>query len=70
VGRDVKNINDDLALLANVGLLELRKTTRGRKNVVPCGTVDKIQVESTVEIGGQSAPYSRRIKSKVVKPQV
>jgi predicted transcriptional regulator len=47
-GRDAKNINDDLAILANVGLLELRKTTKGRKKVVPCVTVDKIQVEITV----------------------
>jgi predicted transcriptional regulator len=48
VGRDAKNINDDLALLSNVGLLELRKTTKGRKRVVPHVTVDKLQVEITV----------------------
>ncbi len=48
LGRDLKNINDDLAILANIGLIELRKTTKGRKKVVPCVTVDKIQVEITV----------------------
>ena len=48
VGRDSKNINDDLAILTNVGLIELRKTTKGRKKVIPCVTVDKIQVEITV----------------------
>lgn len=48
MGRDAKNINDDLAILANVGLVELRKTTKGRKKVVPCVTVDRIQVEITV----------------------
>jgi len=48
VGRDAKNINDELAILVNVGLLELRKTTKGRKKVVPCVTVDRIQVEITV----------------------
>jgi predicted transcriptional regulator len=48
VGRDVKNINDDLVILANVGLIELRKTAKGRKKVVPYVTVDKIQVEIMV----------------------
>lgn len=48
MGRDAKNINADLAILANIGLIELRKTTKGRKKVVPCVTIDKIQVEITV----------------------
>jgi predicted transcriptional regulator len=48
LGRDAKNINDDLTILANVGLIELRKTTKGKKKVVPCVAVDKIQVEITV----------------------
>lgn len=48
LGRDTKNINDDLAILANVGLIELRKTTKGKNKVIPCVTVDKIQVEITV----------------------
>ena len=48
LGRDTKNIHDDLAILANVGLIELRKTTKGKNKVIPCVTVDKIQVEITV----------------------
>ena len=48
LGRDLKNVNDDLAILTNIGLVELRGTTKGRKNVVPWVTVDKIQVEITV----------------------
>jgi len=48
LGRDLKNVNDDLAILTNIGLVELRGTTTGRKNVVPWVTVDKIQVEITV----------------------
>ena len=48
LGRDTKNINDDLAILANVGLVELRKTTKGKNKVIPCVIVDKIQVEITV----------------------
>ena len=48
LGRDTKNINDDLAILANVGLIKLRKTTKGKSKVIPCVTADKIQVEITV----------------------
>lgn len=48
LGRDLKNINDDLAILAKIGLVELRRTTQGRKKVIPWVTVDKIQVEITV----------------------
>ena len=48
LGRDLKNIKDDIALLANIGLVGLRKVTRGRKKVVPWVTVDKIQVEITI----------------------
>ena len=48
LGRDLKNINDDLTTLVNIGLVELRKTTKGRKKVIPSVTVDKIQVEIAV----------------------
>ena len=48
LGRDLKNINDDLAILANIGLVELRKTTKGRKKAIPSVTVDKIQVEIAI----------------------
>ena len=48
LGRDLKNVNADLTLLANIGLVELRKTTKGRKTVVPWVTVDKVQVEITI----------------------
>ena len=46
--RDLKNVNEDLAIFTNLGLVELRGTPTGRKNVVPLVTVDKIQVEITV----------------------
>jgi predicted transcriptional regulator len=48
LGRDLRNVNDDLALLTNIGLVELQGTTTGRKKVVPRVTIDKIQVEITV----------------------
>lgn len=48
LGRDLKTVNDDLAILATIGLIELRRTTRGRKKVVPWVTVDTIQVEIAV----------------------
>jgi predicted transcriptional regulator len=48
VGRDLRNVNDDLAILTNIGLVELRGTKKGRKQVAPWVTVDKIQVEITV----------------------
>jgi predicted transcriptional regulator len=48
VGRDLKNVNDDLTVLANIGLVELRTTKGGRRNVVPEVTVDKIQLEIAV----------------------
>ena len=46
--RDLKNINEDLAILSNLGLVELRKETTGRKHIVPWVTVDKIQVEISI----------------------
>jgi predicted transcriptional regulator len=48
LGRDLKNISDDLTTLVNLGLVELRKATEGRKKVVPSVTVDKIQVEIVI----------------------
>ncbi|MBI3245403.1 MAG: hypothetical protein HYZ50_02715 [Deltaproteobacteria bacterium] len=48
LGRDAKQIGDDLAILTNLGLVELRTTTRGRKENVLHVTVDKIQVEIAV----------------------
>lgn len=48
LGRDLKNINDDLTTLVNIGLVELRKTTKGRKKVIPSVTIDKIQVEIAI----------------------
>jgi predicted transcriptional regulator len=48
LGRDLKNVNDDLAILTNIGLVELRGTPKGRKNVVPRVTVDKIQLEIAI----------------------
>jgi predicted transcriptional regulator len=48
LGRDRKNTNDDLAILARIGLVELHKATKGRKKIIPSVTVDRIQVEIAI----------------------
>jgi len=43
--RDIKNVNDDLELLKNIGLVSITKAREGRGRVIPRVTYDKIQLE-------------------------
>ncbi|MEE8115242.1 MAG: hypothetical protein V3T23_12925 [Nitrososphaerales archaeon] len=45
VKRDIKNVNDDLELLKNIGLVSITKAREGRGRVIPRVTYDKIQLE-------------------------
>ncbi len=45
VKRDIKNVNDDLELLKNIGLVSITKAREGRRRVIPRVTYDKIQLE-------------------------
>lgn len=45
VKRDIKNINDDLVLLENIGLVSMTKARKGRKQITPRVNYDKIQLE-------------------------
>ena len=46
--RDVKNTFDDIQFLANVGLVELKKTKEGRERNNPIVNYDKILLEIPV----------------------
>ena len=46
--RDVKNTFDDIQFLANVGLIELKKTKEGRERNTPIVNYDKILLEIPV----------------------
>ena len=46
--RDIKNVNQDLALLADVGLVTLEKTETDKKRVVPHVDYNKILLEIPV----------------------
>ena len=45
VKRDIKNINHDLELLKNIGLVSITKARQGRGRVTPRVNYDKIQLE-------------------------
>ena len=45
VKRDIKNINHDLELLKNIGLVSMSKTRKGRERVIPRVNYNKIQLE-------------------------
>ena len=45
VKRDIKNINSDLELLKNMGLVSVSKTRKGRERIIPRVNYDKIQLE-------------------------
>ncbi len=45
VKRDIKNVNDDLQLLKDIGLVSITKTRKGRERVIPRVNYDKIQLE-------------------------
>ena len=43
--RDIKNVNDDIELLKNIGLVSITKAREGRGRVIPRVNYDKIQLE-------------------------
>jgi predicted transcriptional regulator len=45
VKRDLKNINSDLELLRDIGLVSMTKARKGRERVIPRVNYDKIQLE-------------------------
>ena len=45
LGRDNKNVNDDVRYLAEMGLLDLAKISSGRETVTPSVSYDKIYLE-------------------------
>lgn len=47
LGRDIKNVTDDLGHLEKAGLVELRKSV-GSRGVVPIADYDKIEFEIAV----------------------
>jgi len=48
LGRDIKNVNQDLKLLSDSGLVTLEKTETGKKRVVPHVDYAKILLEIPV----------------------
>jgi predicted transcriptional regulator len=46
--RDIKNTFDDIQFLANVGLIELKKTKEGRERSTPIVNYEKILLEISV----------------------
>ena len=45
VKRDLKNINSDLDLLRDIGLVSMSKARKGRERIIPRVNYDKIQLE-------------------------
>lgn len=45
VKRDIKNVNGDLQLLKDIGLVSITKARKGRERVIPRVNYDKIQLE-------------------------
>jgi len=48
LGRDLKNVNQDLRLLEDIGLVTLEKTKTDRKNIIPHVDYAKIMLEIPV----------------------
>jgi predicted transcriptional regulator len=48
LGRDLKNVNQDLKLLADIGLVTLEKKETDKKRVIPHVDYSKILLEITV----------------------
>jgi len=48
LGRDLKNVNQDLKLLADVGLVTLEKTETDKKRMIPHVDYSKILLEISV----------------------
>ena len=45
VKRDLKNINSDLDLLRDIGLVSMSRARKGRERIIPRVNYDKIQLE-------------------------
>ncbi|MBI4527721.1 MAG: hypothetical protein HY695_28325 [Deltaproteobacteria bacterium] len=45
VERDIKNVNDDLVLLKDIGLVSMTKSRKGRERLIPKVDYDKIRLE-------------------------
>jgi len=45
VKRDIKNVNDDLLVLKDIGLVSVFKARKGRERSIPRVNYDKIQLE-------------------------
>jgi predicted transcriptional regulator len=45
VKRDLKNVNQDLTVLKNIGLVSISRDRKGREKVIPRVNYDKIQLE-------------------------
>ena len=45
VKRDIKNVNDDLLVLKDIGLVSVFKARKGRERIIPRVNYDKIQLE-------------------------
>jgi len=48
LGRNLKNVNEDLKLLAEIGLVTLEATKKGRKRITPHVDYTKITLEIAV----------------------
>jgi len=48
LGRNLKNVSDDVHYLAELGLIELEKTKNGREKTTPKVNYDKIMLEIPV----------------------
>lgn len=46
--RNLKNVSDDVHYLADVGLVELKKTKEGREKTIPTVSYNKILIEIAV----------------------
>ncbi|HLG31190.1 MAG TPA: hypothetical protein VI387_13355 [Candidatus Brocadiales bacterium] len=48
LNRNIKNVSDDVHYLADIGLVDLKKTKQGREKTTPSVDYDKIQLEIAV----------------------
>lgn len=47
-GRDLKNVQDDVAMLARIGLISLSRTSTTRERVIPRVEYDRLQLQIPV----------------------
>ena len=46
--RDLKNVQDDVAILSRIGLVSLTRTTQARRRVIPRVDYDRLQLQIPV----------------------